>query len=236
MTWRLPVATAVALLSLLVSAGVDAAEPLPPVPTYAPPSLSGPVMPDRAFLVSGQLAIGAQPSAAMKQIYGRKNPWSGELRLHYLFGERFGVGAGVGFSVRKGTGIAPADEEPPETWMWQIPVHVEGSMRLLIFREQPVVPYLRGGFDAVIWNETWPDVNGDRQGLAGVKWGVHAGGGAQFRHPIPEINKRRRQVGDPVLDDIWLHVEGWVRSADDFGRSGLDLSAAGGAIGLTLLM
>lgn len=236
MTWRFPFATAIALLSLLAASVVDAA-PLPPVPEQAPASaLGAPPAPDRAFLVSGQLDVGVQPSPAMKTVYGNKNPWSGEIRLQYLFGERFGIGGGVGFSLRSGTGFAPADEEPPTTWLWQVPIQVEGSMRLLLWREQPVVPYLRGGFDAVVWTETWPDASGARQGITGIKWGAHAAGGAQFRLPFPEINMRGRQVGDQVLDDIWLHLEGWVRSADGFGRGGLDLSGAGAGIGLTLLM
>jgi hypothetical protein len=115
--------------------------------------------------------------------------------------------------------------------MWQVPIQVEGSARLLLWKTQIVVPYLRGGFDGVIWTESWDD-----ERMTGIKWGVHAAGGAQFRLPFPEINAPGRMVGDPVLDDIYLHVEGWARSASNFGSAGLDLSAAGGAIGLTLLM
>ncbi len=203
---------------------------LPPVPE-GPPPMQAPKVPDRVFLASIQLDVGAQTSAAMKTVYGGANPVSLHLRGTWLFGERFGIGLGGGFQVRAGTGIAPSGVEPPETRMWQFPIQVEGTARLLLWRTQIVVPYLRGGFDAVIWTESW-----DGERMTGLKWGVHAAGGAQFRLPFPEINMPGRMVGDPVLDDIYLHVEGWARSASNFGSPGLDLSGAGGGIGLTLLL
>lgn len=220
-------------LLLLVAAGLPAgagAAGLPTVPDE-PPRVAELRPPDRVFLASVQLDVGAQPSAAMMTVYGPANPFSLHLRGTWLFGERFGVGLGGGLQMRGGTGVAPSDVEPAKTRMWQFPILVEGSARLLVWRSQIVVPYLRGGFDAVIWTESWGD-----ERLTGVKWGVHAAGGAQFRLPFPEINHPGRMVGDPLLDDIYLHVEGWARSASNFGSAGLDLSSAGGGIGLTLLM
>ena len=203
---------------------------LPEVPD-GPPKLTAPRLPDRVFLASVQAEVGGQTSAEMKAVYGRANPFAFHLRGTWLFGERFGVGLGGGFQVRAGTGVAPSDAEAPGTRMWQFPIQLEGCARLLLWKTQVVVPYLRGGFDAVVWTESWDD-----ERMTGVKWGVHAAGGAQFRLPFPEINAPGRMVGDPVLDDIYLHIEGWARSASNFGSAGLDLSAAGGAIGLTLLM
>ena len=113
---------------------------------------------------------------------------------------------------------------------------VEGLMRLILWKAQPVVPYLRGGLSGVVWSETWAGTDGDLDEASGIKWGVHVGGGAQFRLPFPEINWRGRVVGDPVLDDIYIYVEGWARSASDFGSAGLDLSAFGAAVGLSLLL
>lgn len=224
---RLPALLLLALLWL--PAGASGAG-LPPVPE-GPPRPATPQAPDRVFLAQVQLDVGAQPSAAMKTVYAGSNPVSVHLRGTWLFGERFGIGFGGGAQIRNGTGIAPSGVEPPTTRMWQFPIQVEGSARLLLYRTQIVVPYVRGGFDAVIWTEAWDD-----ERMTGVKWGVHAAGGAQFRLPFPEINMPGRMIGDPVLDDIYLHVEGWARSASNFGSPGLDLSSAGGGIGLTLLM
>jgi len=222
-------------LTLICLASSASAGGLPPVPEDASalPTLHGP---DRSLLVSGEIRVAAQPSPEMKQVYDDALPFSAGFRVAWLFGERFGVGGGASLSWRKGTGIAPEGQTPPEVWMYQVPIELEGSMRMLLFRSQPVVPYLRGGLSAVVWRESWADATGKLAWVQGIKWGVHVGGGAQIRLPFPEINLKNRRIGDPVLDDIWLHVEGWARSASDFGADGLDLSSAGAGVGLTFLM
>lgn len=196
-----------------------------------PPPLAAPAFPDRFLLASVQGNVQAQPSPAMDAVYGKAAPLSLEIRATLLPDERIGVGLGVGVQGRKGTGVAPSGAEPPATRMWQVPIVVEGLLRLLVWRSQPVVPYLRAGPCAVIWTESW-----DEERMTGLKWGVQGAVGAQIRLPFPEINARGRMAGDPVLDDIWLHVEGWARSASNFGSPGLDLSSGGGGIGLTLLL
>ncbi len=208
---------------------------LEPVPDD-PPVVVVPTLPDRSLLVSVEVQLFTQPSREMKQVYRGANPFTGGFRVAWLFSERFGIGGGASLSMRKGTGVAPEGQTLPEVWMHQIPIELEGSMRLLLYRSQPVVPTLRGGASAVIWRESWAGSDGALDWAAGVKWGVHVGGGAQFRLPFPEINMRNRRVGDAVLDDIWLHVEGWARSASNFGSDGLDLSCAGVGVGLTFLL
>jgi hypothetical protein len=225
-----------ALLLVLVGLpGLARADGLPPVPDQ-PPLMQAKPPPDRIFLLSIQGDVGVQPSEPMTTVYKHAQPMSFHVRGTWLFGERFGIGLGAGVQGRTGVGIAPEGVDPPLTALWQIPIQIEGSMRLLLWKTQPVVPYLRTGFDAVVWTESWDAGDGGKDSLTGLKWGVHAAGGAQFRLPFPEINQPGRMVGDPVLDDIYLHVEGWARSASNFGSSGLDLSSAGGGIGLTLLM
>ena len=98
-------------------------------------------------------------------------------------------------------------------------------------RTQIPVPYLRGGLSAVAWSET-DEVNNP----SGVKWGPHVGGGVQFQLPFPEINWEGRMTGNPYLNDIYLHVEGWARATNNFGGPGLDLSAVGFGVGLSLLL
>ncbi|HCP45202.1 MAG TPA: hypothetical protein DIU15_04130 [Deltaproteobacteria bacterium] len=190
--------------------------------------LAGPL--DRFLLVSGQLGVSDQPSTPMRTVYARTNPFSLEVRATWLFLERFGVGAGAGWHLRAGTGVA-ATGDPPTTTLVQVPVFVEGTLRLALSRGQIVVPYVRGGFDVVVWSEK----DGVRD-PSGTKLGVHMGGGAQFQLPFPELNWEGRLSGNPILDDIYLHLEGWARSANNFGAAGLDLSAVGIGLGLTFLM
>ena len=222
------------VLASLLCAGSVAAAGLPPVPD-APPESVAAVGPDRFFLVSGGVAWGAQPDPFLKQVYDIANPFSMDLHVTFLFGERFGLGVGGSFHNRTGTGVAPSDTTPPVVMIWEVPVYLEGMLRLLVWKSQPVVPYVRGGLDAMLWQENF-FISGTKHEVRGIKWGAHIAGGAQFRLPFPEINQPGRLVGDPVLDDIYLYIEGWARSASNFGSSPLDLSAGGLAVGITLLL
>jgi hypothetical protein len=221
-------------LASLFGAGSVAAAGLPPVPDE-PPALLSAGGPDRFFLLSGGVAWGSQADPALKQVYDISSPFSMDLRGTFLFGERFGIGLGLGFHNRSGTGVAPSDLTPPVVMIWEVPLYVEGMLRLLLWKSQPVVPYVRGGLDAMLWRENF-FIAGTKYEVRGIKWGAHVAGGAQFRLPFPEINQPRRLIGDPVLDDIYLYVEGWARSASSFGSSPLDLSGGGLAVGITLLM
>lgn len=42
-------------------------------------------------------------------------------------------------------------------------------------------------------------------------------------------------AGASMLSDIYLHIEGWGRAANDFGRPGVDLSSVGASAGVTVM-
>ena len=187
-------------------------------------------LPDRSILVAAQLDLGWQRSEPMAAVYDNESPFALQIRATWLFKEKFGVGIGLAGQLREGTGVAAVGEGPTTT-LWQAPLFVEGHLRLALIKKQVAVPYLRGGFDAVLWSEE--DGETDPKG---VKWGVHMGGGVAFRLPFPELNWEGRLTGNSLLDDVYLHVEGWARSANNFGSPGLDLSGAGVSLGLSLLL
>jgi len=194
------------------------------------PSTSQAKLPDRSILVAAQLDLGWQRSEPMVAVYDNEYPVALQLRATWLFQEKFGVGIGLAGQLREGTGVAPVGEGPTTT-LWQAPIFVEGHLRLALIKKQIAVPYLRGGFDAVLWSE-----EDGEQDPKGVKWGVHMGGGVAFRLPFPELNWEGRLTGNSLLDDVYLHIEGWARSANNFGSPGLDLSGAGISLGLSLLL
>ena len=200
------------VLASLLCAGSVAAAGLPPIPDE-PPMLQFAGAPDRFFLVSGGVSWGNQEDSFLRQVYDTSSPFSIDLRGTFLFGERFGVGIGAGFQTRTGTGSAPSDGSAPTVMIWQIPVYVEGLLRLLLWRTQPVIPYLRGGFGGTIWWENF-FVSGEKYEVRGIKWGAHVAGGVQVRLPFPEINQPGRLIGDPVLDEVYVYIEGWARSAE----------------------
>ena len=206
---------------------LTALEPLAmlPVPPTPPP---------RTFSVTVAAGLQRQPSTEMDSVYGTSFPIEVEVRGAAWWGERVGVGVVAGVQHRTGEGIGP--KTAPVTILWQIPVAVEGHLRLAIYDQQPVVPTLRVGLGAVGAIERWEIEGGDSGVWRGVKASVHVAGGVQIRLPFPELSFGRPSFGGPVAQDLYLHVEGRLRSAANFGLAGLDLSGAGLVVGLTLLL
>lgn len=221
--------------ALLLVAVMLVASPAAAAMTEAPRPSELPSPPDRAFLLGAQLGAMLQDGPALKRVYGRDDPLQIEVRGTWLFEERFGLGLSGGVQFRRGTGIAPSGQTPSEARFWQFPVALEGQLRLALWRDQVAVPYVRGGFTLVVWHEV--DTATDPARLpVGAKIGPHVAGGLQVRLPFPELDFEGRLSGDPWIDALYLHVEGSLRSSDNFGAPGLDLSAAGISLGLTLLM
>jgi len=203
-------------------------------PFAALPSLPQP--PPRTVTLTIAGGIQRQPSPEMDTVYGTTHPLEIELRGGAWWGERLGVGLVVGVQRRTGEGIAPK-EPMPTTVLWQIPVAVEGRARLAVRDGQPVVPIVRAGLGVVGAVETWSVEEGGSGEWRGVKAAVHVAGGFQLRLPFPELSfggPRFTEIRGP--SDLYLQVEGRLRSAADFGRAGLDLSGAGVVVGLTFLL
>ena len=242
------------VLSLLSSSALasEVGDPTPrafePVPT---PTL--PVLNLSRFLEAGaQLDVTYQPNPIMKQVYERRGPFALDLFVRVLFDERVGLGVRAGVQRRPGTGVAP-EGEPPEVVLWQAPVFLEGVLRMALVRNQPIVPYVRGGLGVVLAWERIFLATSDEEGAEGEaeteesdtsrvpdsvwfgrKLAVEGGGGVQIRMPFPELQWEGSMAG-PGFSDLYLHIEGWARAANDFGRPGVDLSTVGASAGITFL-
>jgi hypothetical protein len=215
----------------------DVLEPVDP-----PPDL--PTAPPRSVSLTLSAGIHRQPSPEMDAVYSTAFPLEVEFRAAGWFGERFGVGIVAGVQRRDGEGIAPT-EPLPTTVLWQIPLAVEGGLRLALQDGQVFVPTMRAGLGVVVALENWevadltdpeaeePVSSGSWRGVKGA---VHFAGGFQVRIPFPELSFRGPSFGPPGIQDLYLSVEGRLRSAADFGRGGLDLSGAGVFVGLTFLL
>ena len=249
----------VPLLALLALPAPSLAADAPEHGVFEPaPVPEAPVIRWSRWLQIGvQADLALQPDPVMKQVYGRQSPFGLRLQVTALFEERFGIGLSAGLQRRQGTGVAP-DGDLPKVVLWQVPVAVEGWLRMALWRDQPVVPYLRAGFDVVgAVERVLPAEADDADAVEaddtadeatantppdlvppwhGVKVGVHGGGGVQIRLPFPEITWDGGMTGPPGLRDIYFHLEGWGRSADSFGAPGVDLSAVGVSAGVTLLL
>ncbi len=230
----------------------------------------------RVFHLGAQVDFTHALHRHVKTVHGRTDPVAFEVWGAWLFDERAGIGLRGGLSRRRGLGVAPAlpDEDagetalagdapvgPPETVLWQIPLAIEGRLRLALVRDQPVVPYLRAGVGAMVAIERLfsPDpvdpaagaeaadgaaeeeVVDDREARVAdsqttwVKATVHGGGGVQIRVPFPEVQWEGSMAGASMLSDVYVYIEGWGRAANNFGADGADFSSMGVSVGATVL-
>ena len=225
---------------------------LPPPPPYTL----------RRWLQAGaQLDVAHHLHPAMKQVYGRAQPFAASIFAAILFEERIGVGVSLGLHRRAGVGVAPVGA-PPDVVLWQVPIAVEGWLRMALVHDQPVVPILRFGAHATVAREnvflvadgaetvdaaaeveveaTAGDATGSARRVPDMVWqgrkfGVQASGGVQIRLPFPEVAWEGSATSS-VLQDVYLQLLGWARASNDFGAPGVDLSAVGVSAGITLML
>ncbi len=197
----------------------------------ATPAAANPFGPTRdAVMITAQVDYTGQDAAALQAVYGKLGRVAFQGHGAWLWRGRLGVGGGGGFHLRSGTGAAPAGS-PPATQLLQVPLMIEGVLRLLFAEEQVLIPYARFGYDLVIWRERV-----EEDALVGLKNGAHLVGGLQVRIPFPEVDWEGRQSGPPALRAVLFHLEGWGRAANNFGGPGLDLGAAGLGFGMGVLL
>lgn len=264
---RLALLLALLLPSLAVADEVVKA-PEESVLPEAPTELELPAPQSRVFWVGVQLDVSHQFNPDALRIYGKKAPFGFQVYGAVLANERAGVGLSVGVQRRGGAGvIADLEKEEvlaPDTVLWQVPVAIEGWLRLALWRNQPVVPTLRGGVDAVFWWEKatagTPEEGVVEEAAAAVEelldgedsepeelgtWqgntvGIHLAGGVQIRMPFPEVQWEGGMGGAAgVVNDVYLHIEGRVRWINDFNdikdEGTVDLSSVGASAGITVL-
>jgi len=219
------------------------------LPEAPPPTLS------RVVQAGVQIDLVRALNKDMQTVHGLREPLALEVWGAWLFGERAGVGIRGGVSRRRGVGVAPTGVAPPDTVLWQAPLAIEGTLRLALVRDQPVVPYVRAGAGVVMaWERVFSpaaDPQEDEEAeeevvdsrkprepdeeFFWVKAAVHGGGGVQVRVPFPEVQWQGTMAGVPALSDVYVYVEGWGRAANNVGAEGADFSAAGLSLGATVL-
>lgn len=132
----------------------------------------------------------------------------------------------------------PSGDRTMLTW-W--PLAVDVTARAHILDEQPVVPFVRYGWDYVIWSEKEDNASGGKNVLNGGKFGTHAALGANFLLDLVSPGRASLLEAQTGINDSWLTVE-WrrqtvdARSAPWSGRSKkfLDFSGDAVLIGLKL--
>ena len=101
------------------------------------------------------------------------------------------------------------------TMMTWYPLGIDMSLRAHIIDEQFAVPFVRAGFDYIIWNEKWDTVRGDDKNvLGGAKFGNHIGLGVNIL--LDTFAKERASLleASSGINDSYLVIE-WRKQAVD---------------------
>jgi hypothetical protein len=126
------------------------------------------------------------------------------------------------------------------TWF---PFVFDGTLRAQFLDEQLLVPFVRGGFDFILWNEKW-DTGGDSKSvLRGNKFGNHTGFGVNLL--LDAFAKERASLLEVTsgINDSYLVFEWRTQNVDQRDRpwapaptkvKGFDFSGSLFTIGLKL--
>lgn len=101
------------------------------------------------------------------------------------------------------------------TW-W--PLSLDGTARLHLLDEQPLVPLLRYGWDYVIWSEKSDNTTGSKDVTTGAKFGTHWALGLQLLLDTFQPSRASLLEAQSGINDSWLTFEWRRQTVDDRGR------------------
>lgn len=113
-----------------------------------------------------------------------------------------------------------------------VPLAIDGTLRLDIWREQPVVPFVRAGADYWIWNETWTspyDASGGGDTTDGT-FGWHWGAGLYLLLDALDEGAASRLETVASVNDTYLVAE--YRQTYSLGTDTLDFTSTDITVGL----
>jgi MYXO-CTERM domain-containing protein len=128
----------------------------------------------------------------------------------------FEIDAGVGFlqelSHKVDTNGNSSGERTMLTW-WPA-LALDGTARLHLLDEQLIVPYVRGGFDWVIWSEKSDNASGSKDVVRGNKFGNHFGIGGSLLLDVLQRKRASLLEAQTGINDTYLTFE-WRRQRID---------------------
>lgn len=186
-----------------------------------------------------------------QQVFGTPMQFIGELHFEWLVFKGFGsigLGGGAGFTWAQAAALNSDGSSSSsgsdgtttnQTGLWMIPLRFDVNYRFDYFAQRnnfPLVPYIRGGLDYIIWFVT--DANGDiakdaqsgNQALGG-RFGFHFGVGFQFLLDILEPRAAKTFDNELGVNHTYLFVE-WNWTWAGILSPGLNLSDSSFRAGL----
>ncbi|UCD85585.1 MAG: outer membrane beta-barrel protein [Deltaproteobacteria bacterium] len=137
-----------------------------------------------------------------------------------------GVDAGVGYFQQTGNGlVVPETFIDPENWEKSneeyvfriVPAEVSIVYRLVYFKNQVIVPFVKGGVDYYYFRESRKD---GEEVFDGGKWGYHFSGGGQLLLDYFDLKHANKMDTDYGINNTYLIFEYRKAEVDDFGEEG----------------
>lgn len=155
----------------------------------------------------------------------------GEVEAGYFFTPQMNItiGSGFGYRSNEARSLNSNEVSGDRFKLWSIPLRADFIYRFDFQDEQFFVPFLRAGFDSVLFREYGLD-----EAILANKFGVHAGLGMSFlldklESLTPEFENEKG------INDVYLVLEGRFSTINSFSSSGMDFSGFYTSLGLLFL-
>lgn len=173
-----------------------------------------------SFELRGALWIPTRPQ--IKNFFSTCCNPVGEIEFGYLHDNRYNAILATGFSYLTGSaiGVTNGQASGDRFSLAMIPIRADFAYRFDFVQNQLFVPYLRAGFDAVLFRESSDGSNG---AIQGCKFGLHGGGGAAIL--LDKVDSSgSMETNDSGVNDVYLTLEGRFAYLNSFRSTGLDLT------------
>jgi hypothetical protein len=155
----------------------------------------------------------------VKQFFSPCCNFNGEVEFGWLHQSRYNITVTTGFAYETGAavGLVSGLSSGDTFSLMLFPVRADFVYRFDFKEDQVFVPFLRAGFDSVIFRE---NNSGDK--LLGVKLGAHGGAGVGFL--LDNLEGMSIGLEEVGVNDVYLVLEGRYAFINSFQSTGLDLS------------
>ncbi len=151
-------------------------------------------------------------------VYGANPANLLQIEVGPQFWRVFEVDVGFGFFQELAFKVAESGDPSAErTMLTWFPLAVDGTLRLHLIDEQPLVPFVRYGWDYVLYSDKTDDGAGGKETVSGAKFGTHTSLGLNLLLDVFQPGRASFLEAQTGINDTWLTFE--YRNQNVDGRS-----------------
>lgn len=152
----------------------------------------------------------------------------GGLELGWKLTRRFELSLSLDYYQAKGNAITPTGRaSADEVTFQQVPVYASLLYRFVFYEDQPIVPYIGGGYTHQFYRQ---QLDGSK--VSGDQNGYHLRGGLQLLLDYVDPGTAVDFFSEWQVFNTYLTIEAIYSRVDDFGKQDIDLGGWGFAGGL----